>query len=239
MKRFVHFYQKGSAAINGLPNYKEHFYKKFGEWTTKFLLIGICFVALFGFPTNPTGDIDAKSIPIRNKAPRPVSVASSVVLPIDRGEVVPKRKQVPAEVEYIDRFSSVAVAEMKKYGIPASITLAQGLVESMAGKSRLAKEANNHFGIKCFSKKCKKGHCTNHTDDSHKDFFRIYRTAWESYRHHSEFLQKDRYKACFNTTNYKDFARELQRAGYATDKQYANKLIKKINQYHLYRLDTY
>jgi flagellum-specific peptidoglycan hydrolase FlgJ len=86
----------------------------------------------------------------------------------------------PQQRSYIRRFAHVARAEMDQYGIPASITLAQGLLESQAGNSPLAKEANNHFGIKCFSKRCKKGHCRNFSDDHHKDFFRTYPSAWES-----------------------------------------------------------
>ncbi len=103
-------------------------------------------------------------------------------------------RKIKKQRNYIKRFSEVARSEMRKYGIPASITLAQGLIESNAGDSRLSNENNNHFGIKCFSKKCKKRHCSNFTDDSHKDFFRIYGTAWESYRAHSIILGGKRYK---------------------------------------------
>ncbi len=142
--------------------------------------------------------------------------------------------------KYIARFSKVAQAEMKKYGIPASITLAQGLLESNIGTSKLATNNNNHFGIKCFSKKCKKGHCSNFNDDHHKDFFRSYKTAWESYRAHSLLLQKPRYKKLYKlkSTDYKNWARGLKSAGYATDKQYANKLIKLIERLKLDRFDT-
>ncbi len=140
---------------------------------------------------------------------------------------------------YIKRFGRVAVAEMKKYGIPASITLAQGLLESDVGESRLATNSNNHFGIKCFSRNCHKGHCSNFTDDSHKDFFRNYKTAWESYRAHSIFLQGDRYKHLqkLGTTDYKGWATGLRKAGYATDKRYANKLIQIIEFLDLHEYD--
>jgi flagellum-specific peptidoglycan hydrolase FlgJ len=144
----------------------------------------------------------------------------------------------PQQRSYIRRFAHVARAEMDQYGIPASITLAQGLLESQAGNSPLAKEANNHFGIKCFSKRCKKGHCRNFSDDHHKDFFRTYPSAWESYRAHSLFLQKDRYKHLLElpTTDYKGWAVGLKKAGYATDPQYANKLIRLIEGLELDRL---
>lgn len=140
--------------------------------------------------------------------------------------------------EYIRRFGRIAQIEQQKYRIPASITIAQGILESGAGESRLATQNNNHFGIKCFSKSCKKGHCSNHEDDSHKDFFRIYNSAWQSYRAHSLFLQKDRYKHLKrHGNNYEAWAHGLKQAGYATDPQYGYKLIRLIEQYSLYELD--
>jgi len=142
-----------------------------------------------------------------------------------------------AQINYVKRFAKVAQGEMHKYGIPASITLAQGLLESNAGKSPLANKYNNHFGIKCFSKHCKKGHCSNFSDDSHKDFFRNYSTAWESYRAHSEFLQRNRYQHLLKETNYKTWAHGLVKAGYATDQQYGHKLIRLIEELELYRYD--
>lgn len=148
-----------------------------------------------------------------------------------------KRKKQEA---YVNRFADVAQKEMRKYGIPASITLAQGLIETNAGDSRLAKQNNNHFGMKCFSKKCGKGHCANFTDDSHKDFFRKYKSSWESYRAHSKLLMGKRYRHLKNlgNENYKDWARGLKKAGYATDKRYAEKLIKIIDELKLYRFDN-
>lgn len=146
-----------------------------------------------------------------------------------------RRKQAA----YVKRFAKAAQAEMEKYGIPASITLAQGLIESNCGESKLATKNNNHFGIKCFSKSCKKGHCSNYTDDSHKDFFRNYKSAWESYRSHSLLLQKSRYKGLYKLpiSDYKGWARGLKKAGYATDPHYADKLIELIEALELYRLD--
>lgn len=146
-----------------------------------------------------------------------------------------RRKQI----SYVKRYARVAQVEMERYGIPASITLAQGLLESDCGESRLAKENNNHFGIKCFSKTCHKGHCSNFTDDSHKDFFRRYKSSWESYRAHSNFLQKKRYKHLqkLDMTDYEAWAHGLKKAGYATDPNYGYKLIRLIEDLQLYRLD--
>ena len=140
---------------------------------------------------------------------------------------------------YISRFAKVAQAEMRQYGIPASITLAQGLLETQAGKSPLATLHNNHFGIKCFRKDCGKGHCANFSDDSHKDFFRRYDTAWESFRGHSLLLRAERYRPLFSLDkkDYKGWAHGLARQGYATDPQYADKLIRLIESLQLYRFD--
>jgi flagellum-specific peptidoglycan hydrolase FlgJ len=142
--------------------------------------------------------------------------------------------------QYVKRFATVAQTEMEKFGIPASITLAQGLLESNVGESKLAVENNNHFGIKCFSKSCKKGHCSNHSDDTHKDFFRKYNSAWESYRAHSQLLkQSERYRPLFNLkpTDYRGWAKGLKEAGYATDPTYAEKLISLIEELQLHRHD--
>lgn len=151
----------------------------------------------------------------------------------------PKTDKQRRQIEYVKRFAQVARIEMQKFGIPASITLAQGLLESDAGASKLARKHNNHFGIKCHSKKCPKGHCVNYHDDSPKDFFRQYGTAWESFRAHSEFLSRDRYKPLhkLKSTDYKGWARGLERAGYATGSEYAEKLIRLIEDLKLYQYD--
>jgi flagellum-specific peptidoglycan hydrolase FlgJ len=143
------------------------------------------------------------------------------------------------QAQYIKRFKEVAINEMKKYGIPASITLAQGLLESGAGQSVLAVKHNNHFGYKCFSKNCPKGHCANFTDDSHKDFFRKYTTAWESFRAHSILLSTStRYKGLIDSNNdYKAWANGLQKNGYATSKTYAKDLIYLIESLNLDAFD--
>ncbi|MEQ8706797.1 MAG: glucosaminidase domain-containing protein [Phaeodactylibacter sp.] len=141
---------------------------------------------------------------------------------------------------YIKRFTKVAQLEMKKYGIPASITLAQGLLESNVGESKLATRNNNHFGMKCFSRSCSSGHCSNFTDDSHKDFFRVYKSAWESFRAHSLLLKRSsRYQPLFKLSadDYKGWARGLKKAGYATDPKYAEKIINLIEDLDLHRYD--
>ncbi len=139
---------------------------------------------------------------------------------------------------YIRRFRKVARVEMEKFGIPASIKMAQALIESRAGSSKLAQAANNHFGIKCFSKSCKKGHCINFSDDHHKDFFRIYATAWESWRAHSLLLTQGRYRQLLDHgTDYRKWASGLKALGYATDPDYAQALIQTIETFQLWRLD--
>lgn len=146
---------------------------------------------------------------------------------------------VPIEVKnYVERFHDIAVKEMKKFGIPASISLAQGLIESRAGSSKLAVQNNNHFGIKCFSRNCKKGHCTNFTDDSHKDFFRKFKKPWESWRAHSQLLASGRYaKLKKSGRDYRKWAYGLEAAGYASDRRYAEKLIGVIERYNLNKYD--
>ena len=142
--------------------------------------------------------------------------------------------------DYIARFAPVAVAEMNKFGIPASIILAQGLLESNAGASPLARRTQNHFGIKCFSKRCKRGHCINFADDSHKDFFVRYPNAWGSYRAHSLFLKNTpRYARLFQLpgSDYQNWARGLAKSGYASDKQYGEKLIAIIQNLKLHQYD--
>ncbi len=156
---------------------------------------------------------------------------------IDDRKVTKKEKRY---LNYIENHFLLAQQEMELYDIPASIKLAQGLLETNGGASKLAVNCNNHFGIKCFSRKCKKGHCLNFSDDSHKDFFKKYKSVKESYRAHSVFLKKERYKKLFSfrEKDYKSWAYELKRAGYATDKKYPEKLIALIEKYKLYQFDV-
>ena len=140
--------------------------------------------------------------------------------------------------EYINTFSAMAISEMKRTGIPASITLAQGIIESGLGKSRLATEANNHFGIKCHDDWT--GPTIRHTDDRRNECFRKYRNPEESFRDHSDFLVNQiRYKSLFSLdpTDYKGWAKGLKQAGYATNPDYANMLIRKIEENGLHQYD--
>lgn len=142
-------------------------------------------------------------------------------------------------IEYIDRFAKTAIQEEVKFGIPAEITLAQGILESSWGNGKLVKASNNHFGIKCFRKNCHKDHCTTFSDDNPDDRFTNYETAWLSYRNHSLFLfESERYKHLFelDVDDYKSWAIGLKESGYATDPDYAEKLIYLIEKYELFKL---
>lgn len=139
--------------------------------------------------------------------------------------------------EYIDQWKDEAVRQMFEYGIPASITLAQGILESGDGNSELARNANNHFGIKCHDWKGQ----TYHIDDDRPDeCFRKYRNAEDSYHDHSKFLsRRGRYSFLFELkiTDYKGWAKGLKKAGYATNPKYANLLIELIEKHQLYQFD--
>lgn len=177
---------------------------------------------------------------------------------IPEGEAKPRRKVVeattependaapisavelpPADVkEYIKKYAGVAVEEMRRTGIPASISMAQALVESRAGTSGLALTANNHFGMKCHVKgKCKSGHCINFSDDRDTDYFQVFQNAYKSWKAHSELLMKPRYAKCRQQKDYKGWAKALKAAGYATDPNYARALIATIERYKLHLLD--
>lgn len=139
---------------------------------------------------------------------------------------------------YVKKYKDVAIEEMHKYKIPASISMAQAIIESRCGESTLAEKNNNHFGIKCFRKSCSKGHCSNFTDDTHKDFFRKYAEPWQSWREHSLLLSNPRFKELKKMGNdYERWAKGLQVNGYATDDEYAEKLIEIIELYGLDELD--
>ncbi len=143
----------------------------------------------------------------------------------------------PQEI-YIEQFATLAVEEMYRSGVPASITLAQGLLESRYGLSELAVKGNNHFGIKCHNNW--NGKKIYYDDDAKGECFRKYPSPEQSYRDHSDFLRyRDRYKFLFdyNTTDYKSWANGLKKAGYATDPSYASKLIRIIEDYRLYEYD--
>ncbi|WP_456437905.1 glucosaminidase domain-containing protein [Psychroserpens sp.] len=138
---------------------------------------------------------------------------------------------------YIANFRQIAMDEMRKYKIPASITLAQGILESGSGKGRLAVKANNHFGIKCHGWK---GQKIYHDDDASQECFRKYKHAESSFEDHSTFLMsRSRYSKLFQLSedNYKGWAKGLRAAGYATDRKYPEKLISLIERYQLYEYD--
>jgi len=139
---------------------------------------------------------------------------------------------------YIKKYAPAATKNMRFYKIPASITLAQGILESGHGQSTLAKKANNHFGIKCH--KGWKGKSILHDDDAKDECFRSYKNPLRSYKDHSLFLvQRDRYSSLFklNRKDYKSWAIGLKAAGYATDPKYAEKLISLIERFKLNRFD--
>lgn len=140
--------------------------------------------------------------------------------------------------EYIARYKHIAIDHMERYGIPASITMAQGILESDSGNSRLAKSSNNHFGIKC--KKDWTGNRVYHDDDAKGECFRAYDSVEESYQDHADFLdQSPRYDSLFaySATDYRSWARGLKAAGYATAPDYAQRLTKIIEENQLYLLD--
>jgi flagellum-specific peptidoglycan hydrolase FlgJ/LysM repeat protein len=143
------------------------------------------------------------------------------------------------KIDYIKKYGAIAIHEMENYKIPASITLAQGLLESRYGQSILTTNANNHFGIKCH--KVWSGGKVYHDDDEKGECFRKYEHAESSFRDHSLFLfQRKRYADLFKLrpNDYKGWAKGLRKAGYATDKKYPEKLIKLIEEYELYYFDN-
>lgn len=140
---------------------------------------------------------------------------------------------------YIDMYKNIAVAEMKRSGIPASVTLAQGLLETESGNSDLVKRSNNHFGIKC--KKNWMGETVTHTDDAPNECFRKYPKAEDSYKDHSDYLKSSaRYAELFqlDAADYKGWAYGLRKAGYATNPRYPQILISNIEKYNLHQFDT-
>jgi len=141
-------------------------------------------------------------------------------------------------LRYIDDFKDIAIENMRQHGIPASITLAQGILESGAGLGALSRRANNHFGIKCHKEW--NGPSVRHDDDSEQECFRKYEHPSESYRDHSLFLTtRSRYSSLFAlpSTDYVAWAKGLKAAGYATDSKYPDKLISLIERYKLYQFD--
>ncbi len=157
-------------------------------------------------------------------------------MPTDKGEFI--FYDIASIEEYIETFAEVAQLEMKAYGIPASITLAQGILESGYGRGELTRKTNNHFGIKCHTGW--DGDYAYHDDDLRGECFRKYNHPMYSFRDHSIFLSsRSRYAQLFRLRrdDYKGWARGLKEAGYATDRKYPQKLISFIERYQLYRYD--
>ena len=156
------------------------------------------------------------------------------------GQVYGTDQQKTTRQQYIDQFAKLAIQEMNEFHIPASITMAQACLESRDGNSPLAVVANNHFGIKCNSSWT--GPSVRQDDDTRNECFRKYKTAIESFRDHSKFLTgSSRYSFLFDydIKDYKKWAYGLKKAGYATDPQYPERLLKIINDFQLDQLDEY
>ncbi|MDY8136430.1 glucosaminidase domain-containing protein [Aquimarina sp. 2201CG5-10] len=178
----------------------------------------------------------------RSTPKREVAVVKEPIKNVEKPKAVEKEPlpelSYKAKIQrYIYEYSSIAKNEMKLYGIPASITLAQGILESGAGYGDLTRRANNHFGIKCHDWE---GDRVFHDDDLSQECFRKYDLVSESFRDHSLFLaNRKRYAALFKLrkNDYKGWAKGLKAAGYATDKKYPDKLISIIQRYELYKYD--
>lgn len=159
-----------------------------------------------------------------------------VIFPICSLALSAQRRNAAYE-NYIEKYKDIAIEQMEEHHIPASITLAQGLLESGAGQSELARRSNNHFGIKCHDEWT--GKRTYHDDDRRDDCFRVYSSVRDSYEDHSKFLLRPRYARLFklDQQDYKGWAHGLKACGYATLPTYANRLIGIIELYELYRYD--
>lgn len=212
---------------------------------SRFRFFGFCFLALVALKYGSNSKFGAlfpllieteEKAVIKELPSKKVSLdlqGSNIYAPVSAKNLEEKKV-----IEFIQQYAPIAVVEMETYNIPASIKMAQALIESRAGRSKLAVNNNNHFGMKCFSRRCNKDHCTNATDDHHKDFFRKFKSASESWKEHSKLISQGRYASLQNhKKDYKKWAEGLKKAGYATDKKYASKLINIIEKYQLYQLD--
>jgi LysM repeat protein len=187
------------------------------------VILLILFFPIFNFGQQPYYNTKQATKKIVNKVP--LTASDSI-----------KKKNAKA---YIEKYKYIAISEMLIHGIPASITLAQGLMETEYGVSPLCTQANNHFGIKCYNWKGKTFH---YNDDLPNECFRKYDTPYDSYRDHSLFLRtRPWYSFLFELDrfDYKAWAKGLKRAGYATNPLYADGLIKRIEDYKLYEFDRY
>lgn len=187
----------------------------------------------------------AKKIPHKREIIKPPAKETPVVNKEDKGnptEVVTPPANAPYEEvvsTYIDNFKHIAQEEMRTHGIPASIKMAQGILESGAGRGNLTMRSNNHFGIKCHTGWT--GERVRHDDDELQECFRKYNDPKYSFKDHSLFLTgRSRYASLFKLQkdDYKSWAKGLRKAGYATDPKYPDKLISIIERYELYKLDA-
>lgn len=194
-------------------------------------------MAIVAFSCGPKKGIVTKKKQQKEKTETVEVVETKEIDKVETSEKEVEVKPPTSTALYIETYSEIAKDEMRKYKIPASITLAQGILESASGKGRLAVKANNHFGIKCHGWT---GAKIYHDDDSLQECFRKYREAKSSYEDHSKFLTgRGRYADLFKLKqdDYKGWARGLKKAGYATDRKYPDKLIGLIERYKLYEYD--
>ena len=209
---------------------------------SRFLVVSVLFL-IISCGTKKRGIRNTSSTPKKSGVSQPIYDRQSAddngsalyPLPADPGYF--KKFTIANTVEYIQEFAPIAQHEMRAYGIPASITLAQGILESASGRGVLTQKTNNHFGIKCHAEW--QGDYELHDDDAQGECFRKYNHPMFSFRDHSIFLtSRPRYQFLFNyrRDNYKKWAHGLKKAGYATDKKYPQKLIGLIERYDL---DTY
>jgi flagellum-specific peptidoglycan hydrolase FlgJ len=199
----------------------------------KYIIVVIVFLVI---SCGPKKDIVTKKKNSRSKR-EVILKTNKEPAKVSEKEKIEKSDKLNAVELYINRYSDIAKDNMRLHKIPASITLAQGILESGSGKGRLAIKANNHFGIKCHGWK---GAKIYHDDDRSQECFRKYRKAETSYKDHSEFLTgRRRYTSLFKlkSNDYKGWAKGLRTAGYATDRKYPQKLISLIERYKLYKYD--
>ena len=205
--------------------------RKRNHWMLKYTLLFLSSVLLLSCSVTKT--VRPKQQPITKKEIE-VKKTSKVVLPVKKVKLTQEQKVKL----YLDRFGPIARSEMRQYKIPASITLAQGILESGTGQGTLAKVGNNHFGIKCHQEW--RGKKVYHDDDKKNECFRKYKNPIESYKDHSEFLTtRGRYSFLFRLPikDYVGWSEGLSKAGYATDPKYPEKLIDVIERYNLWKYD--
>ena len=201
-----------------------------------FGVLCILFLASCSSSRKVTTKRNKKTVAVENKSKLPSVKQIQHIRKLEKGN----KSLNKHTLQYIRKYAPLAVLEMHKYDIPASITLAQGILESGNGRSQLASKSNNHFGIKCHVGW--KGQKVYHDDDEKGECFRKYKLVETSYKDHSEFLNgRRRYANLFKLrkSDYKGWAKGLKKAGYATDKKYPKKIIKIIETYNLYEFDKF